>query len=183
MQQGHVACFQWLIIQIKASLRLPCRSPYTYIHTYIHTHTHIYIYVASLFHFYFLQRISNQSATILFNKLLNRLPSLIVCYAFSVSFFAPFTYKYPSPYTELFPLLFSFFIYLNIACPLPMQTCRVLGVYPSHVGDRCLVRRQVNNHVSTKEKATMRCFCQVRMTPAPPTMKGFHLLTHLRRGG
>ena len=32
-----------------------------------------------------------------------------------------------------------------------MQTLRVLGVYPSCVGDRCLVKCQVSNRVSTKE--------------------------------
>ena len=33
-----------------------------------------------------------------------------------------------------------------------MPTLRVLGVYPSRVGDRCLVKHQVSNRVSTKER-------------------------------
>ena len=40
------------------------------------------------------------------------------------------------------------------------------------------VTRRVNNRVSTKERATMRCFCQLRMTPAPLMMKGFRQPTH-----
>ena len=56
----------------------------------------------------------------------------------------------------LYLMLNSFVIYLKFAYPSYMQTRQSLRVYLSHVGDRCLMRR-VNNCVSVREWATMRC--------------------------
>ena len=123
------------------------------------------------FTFYFSQRISSQSATVLFITLSSCLLGATVLYAFPVAFFASLNCKYPALYAK-FSLCFS--IYLNFACLSLGQTCKVLGFYPSRVCDRCLMRCRVNNHVSVKEWATMRCFRQVRMTLAPLMTKGIH---------
>ena len=148
MPLGHVACFQWLITRTEASLRLLCHSLYIYTHSFT-------------FHFFFSQRIYNQSATVILTKFAYHLLRATVSHSLLLS-----------PTGKYFYLMLNFFAtYLNFCTPVIYVNRQSLRVYPSHVGDRCLVRR-VNNCVSAREWAMMRCFRQVLMTPAPQVMKG-----------
>ena len=111
---------------------------------------------------YLLQRIYDQSATITFDKQAYHIPSASVIYTF------------PTNHLQLLStlhLLLNSRHFLDFAHPSSMQIHQCLRVYPSRVGDRCLVR-QVTNRVSTRGWATMRCFFQVRITLALQVKKG-----------
>ena len=79
------------------------------------SHVSFPLYICCLhFIFYFLQQISNQSATIHSFTLLFRLLGVTVLYTFPVAFFTSSNCKYSTIYAK-FSLCFA--IYSNIACP------------------------------------------------------------------
>ena len=162
MSQGHVAHFQWLVTHTEASFCLSCCSLYIYMLPYLSFSLSTTNLQPGRYHPIY-------QTSIPFTWCNN--PLHLCCLL-----------RIVQSVSILYLMLNSFIIYLNFVYPTSIQTRQSLRVYPSHVGDRCLMC-QVNNHVFARERAMIRCICQVRMTSAPfLLMKGYHPPTHLPQG-